>query len=207
MIIMSMSESEDLKITSAQLAEDDDLEDGDELEDLFDDQDPLENASDIDVIIEKLEGRQRRITASILIPTSPEKIWEVLTQYEQLADFIPNLIESRIVGEEDGQKLIRQVGQQKFMLVKFSATVVLKMLEIFPRQLQFSQKKGDFKLFQGSWDLTPLPPSEEQPLQTRLTYSLLIHPPRHMPLQLIERRMRHDLGVNLLAICERACLP
>ncbi|MDX2273764.1 MAG: SRPBCC family protein [Cyanobacteriota bacterium] len=156
---------------------------------------------DVDVAVTDLGGRQRQITASLPIASPPESIWQVLTDYECLAEFIPNLVESAVVGEEDGCKLVRQVGQQKVMFAKFSATVVLKLEEKYPSQIAFSQHKGDFKIFAGSWDLIPSK-TLATPL-TKLSYTLKVLPPRHLPVNWVERRLRRDLSVNLLAIRER----
>ncbi len=169
-----------------------------------DDQINEESLTDVEIDVERLEGRQRQITASIVIPTAPDPIWQILTNYDQLADRIPNLAESCIVGEEGGCKLVKQVGQRKLLGLNFSATVILKIEEDFPRQLRFTLIEGDFKLFNGSWNLDPLAPPPSDPPETQLTYRLIVLPPRRMPIGLVERSLRHDLSLNLTALRDQA---
>lgn len=151
----------------------------------------------IEVQVEQPQGRQRRLSARIQIPYSAEQIWQILTDYEQLADFIPNLSQSRRLSEANGKTRIEQVGAQSFLKLKFCARVVLDMVEQFPNALNFQMVEGDFKEFFGSWRLQPA----EQ--GTTLEYTLTVLPPRTMPIALIERRLKQDLAVNLRAIAQR----
>ncbi len=89
----------------------------------------------VTVTSEKLQGRQRRITAQIAIPQTIENVWHVLTDYEHLADFIPNLAKSRRLPDEDGKIRIEQIGSQCLFNLKFCARVVLQMQEQFPQRI------------------------------------------------------------------------
>jgi ribosome-associated toxin RatA of RatAB toxin-antitoxin module len=156
----------------------------------------------IDITTEKLEGRQRRIVATTHIPFGLEEVWQILTDYDHLADFIPNLAESQRIAHPNGGIRLVQVGAQCFLNVKFCARVVLDMVETFPKELKFSMVEGDFRQFEGRWLLEPLKSSDIT--GTQLSYDLLVLPPRAMPAGLIERHIRRDLSQNLRAVCDRA---
>lgn len=164
----------------------------------------LESASlqGVDVRTEKLEGRKRCISASIQVPYSVEQIWQILTDYDHLADFIPSLTQSRrIVHPHDGIRL-EQIGAQSFLKLKFCARVVLDMIERFPHQIDFQMVEGDFREFNGSWQLQAVR-SPDHPV-TDLRYTVFVVPHRAMPVGLIERRLGHGLVLNLTAIRQRA---
>jgi ribosome-associated toxin RatA of RatAB toxin-antitoxin module len=163
-----------------------------------------EGESDIVITTEKLAGRHRRIIATTQIPFHLEQVWQVLTDYDHLADFIPNLTESQRVPHPEGGIRLVQVGSQCFLNVKFCARVVLDMLEVFPKELKFSMVEGDFRQFEGRWLLEPL--AQGQHPGTQLCYELLVSPPRAMPAGLIERHIRRDLSQNLKAIHARTGL-
>lgn len=150
---------------------------------------------------EKLEGQQRRILAFTDIPYTAEQVWQVLTDYDNLATFIPNLSCSQRLSHPDGGIRLEQIGSQCFLNIKFCARVVLDMVEAFPKELRFSMVEGDFRQFEGCWTLEPV--AEAQGNIVRLGYDLLIRPPRAMPVGLIERHIRHDLTRNLKAIGDR----
>lgn len=156
---------------------------------------------DVEISTEKLDGRRRRILAAIHIPFELAQVWQVLTDYEHLAEFIPNLVRSQRLEHPDGGIRLEQVGSQCFLNIKFCARVVLDMVECFPKELCFSMVEGDFRQFEGVWRLEPIVASAGS--ATRLVYELLVLPPRAMPAGLIERHICHNLAENLLAIRDR----
>jgi ribosome-associated toxin RatA of RatAB toxin-antitoxin module len=156
---------------------------------------------DVTLKTEQLEGRQRRLTACIDIPDSNDRVWQVLSNYEALAEFIPNLAQSKLIDRPNGGIRLEQVGNQKFLRLNFSARVVLDLEEVYPHTINFQMVEGDFKSFGGSWNLTSV--NDSSSLQTHLCYILEVTPKRTMPVGLIEGRIRKDLPVNLLAIRQR----
>lgn len=155
----------------------------------------------VQVKAEKLAPRQRQIVASIAIPRSLEQVWQILTDYEKLADFVPNLTSSRLLSKPSGGIRIEQIGAQCFLNFKFCARVILDMTEVFPKEIGFSMVEGDFKKFMGKWTLQPAVIGEQT--ATILSYELMVQPPMAMPVQLIEHHICHNLAQNLLAICDR----
>jgi len=149
-------------------------------------------------IVSEAEGRQRQITAKIWIPRSIEQVWQILTSYDELAEFIPSLTQSRQIEHPEGGIRIEQIGSEAVLRIKFCARVVLDMVEQFPNQIDFEMVEGDFKQFCGSWMLQPANGG------TELCYSVSIVPPRAMPVSLIERKLKSGLVANLTAIRQRA---
>ncbi|NEQ19471.1 MAG: hypothetical protein F6K28_07155 [Microcoleus sp. SIO2G3] len=56
----------------------------------------------VEVQIEKIAEQQRQITAMLKIPQPVEQVWKVLTDYEALVDFVPNLTKSRLLEDAQG---------------------------------------------------------------------------------------------------------
>lgn len=152
----------------------------------------------VEVKTDKLEGRQRQICASIKLPYSVDQVWQVLTDYDALDKFIPNLVKSQRIEHPTGGIRLEQVGAQQVLLFDFSARVILDMEEDFPHEIRFSMVEGDFKDFSGSWQLEHLPQSNGA--GTKLTYTVLVWPKRTMPVFAVEQRIRADLPLNLVSI-------
>jgi ribosome-associated toxin RatA of RatAB toxin-antitoxin module len=152
--------------------------------------------------IEVLEKRQRQIEACIDIPCTLERLWQVLTDYEGLADFIPNLMVSRLVEHPEGGIRLEQVGAQRILKINFSARVVLDMTEDFPNAIHFQMVEGDFKDFSGAWLLDPW--NLEEQAGVKLTYRIKIWPKRLTPVQLVEYSIGTDMPINLRAIYGQA---
>jgi ribosome-associated toxin RatA of RatAB toxin-antitoxin module len=155
---------------------------------------------DVEVCTESAEGRQRKISARIQIDHPVERVWQVLTDYDHLADFIPNLAKSRQIDHPQGGIRLEQVGTESLLKLKFCAKVVLDMVEQFPHQLDFQLVEGDFKQFFGSWLLQPSADGRG----TDLCYVVSVLPPLAMPVGMIERRLKSGLVLNLNAIRQRA---
>ncbi|MBD2363690.1 SRPBCC family protein [Anabaena minutissima FACHB-250] len=159
------------------------------------------NLPPVEVQIAKVAERQRQITAKVQIPHPVERVWKVLTDYEALTDFIPNLAKSSLLEHPDGGIRLEQIGSQRLLNFNFCARVVLDLEESFPKEINFQMVEGDFKGFSGYWCLEPY--VLDQLIGTNLCYSIEIWPKLTMPITIIERRLSNDLKSNLLAIYQR----
>lgn len=168
-------------------------------EDGMAEQRPKITSCPVEVQTDRAEGRQRQISARIRIPHSADKIWQILTDYDNLAEFIPSLSKSRKLDHPHSIR-IEQVGSQSLLKLKFCARVVLDMVEQFPHRLDFEMVEGDFKAFAGSWVLQPAADGQS----TDLCYTVLVLPALAMPIGLIEQRLKSSMVVNLSAIQQRA---
>ncbi len=157
----------------------------------------LEPASGVQVAVERLNRWERRIQADILIPHPVEPIWRVLTDYEALADFVPNLAVSRRLAHPEAKIRLEQVGTQPLLKINFRARVVLDIEEFYPHRIHFTCVEGDFSRFEGQWRLQP------EATATRLGYAVQVRPRASLPVRLIEGRLTRGIQVNLLAIRER----
>jgi ribosome-associated toxin RatA of RatAB toxin-antitoxin module len=155
----------------------------------------------VEVEVEKIAQRQRQISAKVQIPQPVEKIWKVLTDYEALADFIPNLAKSRLMEHPEGGIRLEQIGSQRVLNFNFCARVVLDLEEYFPKEINFRMVEGDFKGFSGSWCLEPCLVGEY--VATNLSYTIQVWPKLTMPIGMIENRLTKDIQLNLLAIYQR----
>nr|XP_010912051.1 uncharacterized protein LOC105038057 isoform X1 [Elaeis guineensis] len=156
---------------------------------------------DVDVV----SWRERRIKARILVDADIEAVWSVLTDYERLADFIPNLVCSeRIPCPHQGRIWLEQRGLQRALYWHIEARVVLDLQELPDsangRELHFSMVDGDFKKFEGKWSVKAGPRSSA----AILSYEVNVIPTFNFPAIFLERIITSDLPVNLRALACRA---
>ncbi|MFB2645095.1 SRPBCC family protein [Raphidiopsis sp. BLCC-F218] len=167
------------------------------------DKNALEQNSDgVSIQVEKLSDRQRQITAQVRIHQPVQKVWKILTNYESLVEFIPNLTKSSLIEHPEGGIRLEQIGSQCLLNFKFCARVVLDLEEIFPKLIKFAMVEGDFKGFSGFWRLEPY--KLETGEGTDLCYTIRVWPKLTMPIGIIENRLANDLRSNLMAIRQRA---
>ncbi|GAV73755.1 LOW QUALITY PROTEIN: Polyketide_cyc domain-containing protein, partial [Cephalotus follicularis] len=170
--------------------------------------------------IKKLERNARRIRSMIAIDASLDTIWDILTDYEKLVDFIPSLAVSKLIEKKNNFARLYQIGQQNLPFgLKFNAKGVLdcyeKDLERFPytkkRDIEFKMIEGDFQVFEGKWSIEQFNKGkcEEDSLlgqgfQTTLSYLVDVKPKLWLPVRLVEGRLRKDIETNLSCIREEA---
>nr|KYP58332.1 hypothetical protein KK1_004635 [Cajanus cajan] len=154
--------------------------------------------------VQVVSWRERRVKAEISVNADIESIWNALTDYEHLADFIPNLVWSgRIPCPYPGRIWLEQRGFQRSMYWHIEARVVLDLQEsinsAWDRELHFSMVDGDFKKFEGKWSVK----SGIRSSSTNLSYEVNVIPRFNFPAILLERIIRSDLPVNLRALAYR----
>ena len=150
--------------------------------------------------IERLPSATRRLAAQLRLPLEIDAVWAVLTDYDRLTSFIPNLVSSRVVRREGLEVVLEQEGAQRFAGLRFTAKVTLELRERRPDgMLDFRMVSGDFRRFEGAWFICPDPLGG-----VRLRYEVLIQACRGMPIGLIEQRLKEDLSMNLRAVAAEA---
>ena len=155
----------------------------------------------IEQTMEILSSGTRRLAAQLATTASFESLWNVLTDYNRLNLFIPNLLSSTITYKEKNNIHLKQVGAQDFLGMKFSAEVLLDLYEDKDSGLiKFNLIKGDFRRFEGSWKIKNILESPNN----SLIYDLTVQGCKWMPIGMIEKRLKKDLSENLIAVDRQA---
>ncbi|KAJ9558732.1 hypothetical protein OSB04_013346 [Centaurea solstitialis] len=155
--------------------------------------------------VEVISWRERRVRSEVEVDADVDSVWNALTDYERLADFIPNLIFStRIPCSQPGRIWLEQRGLQRALYWHIEARVVLDLQE-FPNsanghELHFSMVDGDFKKFEGKWSVK----SGKRSSTAILSYEVNVIPNFNLPAIFMERIIRSDLPVNLQALARRS---
>ena len=149
--------------------------------------------------MERLPQGTRRLAVQLRTPLPVDVLWQVLTDYERLESFIPNLASSQLIYREGSVVRLQQVGSQQLLGLRFSAQVQLELIEQREQGLlSFKMLRGDFRRFEGSWRVKPLKDGSS------LLYELTVQGCIGMPIPLIEERLRDDLSSNLSAVEKEA---
>ena len=155
----------------------------------------------IEQTMEKLSGGTRRLAAQLTTTASFSSLWDVLTDYDRLNLYIPNLLSSKKIYQKNNNVHLKQVGAQDFLGVKFSAEVIIDLFEEKELGLiKFNLIKGDFRKFEGSWKIQKV----KNTSKNSLIYDLTVQGCQWMPIGMIERTLKKDLSENLIAVDKQA---
>ena len=149
--------------------------------------------------MERLPQGIRRLAVQLRLNLDPLHLWDVLTDYENLSRFIPNLASSRLLWRRGNRVGLEQVGSQQFCGLRFSARVQLELTEEREQgRLSFRMLDGDFRCFEGVWCMGTDASS------SWLLYELTVQGKPGMPIGLIEQRLQQDLASNLRGVQKEA---
>ncbi|MFM7314265.1 MAG: SRPBCC family protein [Cyanobium sp.] len=149
--------------------------------------------------MERLPQGRRRLAVQLRLAVDPQWIWAVLTDYDHLHRFIPNLASSRQVWRRANRVAVEQVGTQQFCGLRFSARVTLELEEDRSAgRLAFRMLEGDFRCFEGAWIVG------SDASSSWLLYDLTVQGKPGMPIGLIEQRMQEDLANNVRGVQQEA---
>ena len=74
----------------------------------------------IEQTMEKLSGGTRRLAAQLTTSASFNSLWNVLTDYDRLNLYIPNLLSSKKIYQNNNIVHLKQVGAQDFLAVSYT---------------------------------------------------------------------------------------
>ncbi|HSO06248.1 MAG TPA: SRPBCC family protein [Pelomicrobium sp.] len=138
--------------------------------------------------------RETPIDAQLLLPVSPALIWEVLTDYERLADFVPDLIESRVVSAPGEPRLLAQRGRTRIGVFSAEVAVTLRVDEYPIERLQFTAVKGNVREMRGEWRIVALGKG------AKVVYSVELVPAFWMPASVGPALVRRHVDTQLQGI-------
>ena len=118
-----------------------------------------------------------------------ELIWQTLTDYDHLAEFIPGMLKSRVIETRGPVFVVEQSGEARFLLFSFPIEATLATTERPPYAIDVQVLKGNLKRLDGGYRIEPL-----QDGRSVLRWSGLIEPDAPMPPLIGELLMRASIS-------------
>ena len=138
------------------------------------------------------------ITAKMKVMGTMNRTWEVMTDYNSLKDFIPDLKVSRVIKKRGNEVIVYQEGESGLLMFKFSVSVTVKIIERHHQSIEFTKVDGDFDFFEGEWRGEPLSSNE-----TLIVYTLAAKPKFYAPKWVIRSMMKRDIPGRMKALREK----
>jgi carbon monoxide dehydrogenase subunit G len=138
------------------------------------------------------EGEFIAVRASAELKANPRIAWEVLTDYDHLAEFIPDIRSSRIVQRNPDGLLVEQKGEFGFFFFRQPIEVTMAVSEQPPRRIFARAVAGNMKDMEGSYELQATEAGVRLGYSGRFVPGFFVPPLIGMPLvrRSLERRFR-----------------
>ncbi len=100
------------------------------------------------------EGVAVHATATIKAPF--EVIWQTLTDYDHLANFIPGIEHSRVIGRRGTTAIVEQTGEAGISVFRFPISVTVESSEHRPSAITIQVVSGNLRRLTGGYSLAPV---------------------------------------------------
>lgn len=124
----------------------------------------------VDFQMQNGPGRSRNVMIRVPSRASPARMWEILTSYDHLMRFVPDMLLSEREGQDGSAIVVHTQNLARVMFFVFKMDLHLRVIE-HPQQtsLEFERLAGEFESFRGSVEIAPDPSTFGSVLQFRAT--------------------------------------
>lgn len=140
-----------------------------------------------------------QITSSGTVAAAPALVWRILTDYNHLADYLPNLKSARVLSRNGDSSIVEQLGTARFLFFSQPIRVVVQAHERAPDRIDVSLIEGDMKVYRATWELSPLAGGAG----TRVAYNATIVPKFDVPGIVGTHVVRKDVARMMAAVLLR----
>jgi carbon monoxide dehydrogenase subunit G len=130
-------------------------------------------------------------SAELVAPVRLSVAWEVLTDFDHMADWVPNLRQSRLLKREGDVAIIEQVGLAQFGFVSFNFTTERRLELKQPVSIHSVQTRGNVRRYVSLLHLAP------EGAGTRITYHAEVEPGFLVAVLLSREFLEHEVAEQL----------
>ena len=127
------------------------------------------------------------------------KVWRILTGYERMAEFVPDMESCKVLSRTGNEVIIEQFGVARFLFMSKSIHLIVRATEQPMSSIDISLISGDMKHYESHWELIPVPETGG----TKIVYSGRLIPNFYVPGILGSKMIRSDIERMMGAVLAR----
>jgi carbon monoxide dehydrogenase subunit G len=148
---------------------------------------------DSDVRVER-SGDNFTVDLSLYAPVPPELAWAVLTDFDRMSAFVPNLVSSVVIERGEGQLKVRQKGVSRFGIFSMNFESVQETRLNPQSEIRAHGVSGNFRRMDSVMQL------KAEGSGTRLTYHADVQPDFWFPPFIGPAMARRDMAEQFTAM-------
>lgn len=141
------------------------------------------------VYAEQEVGRKTFVVSKTVIHASPEKLFEIITDYTNAVKYFSNLTDCQVLSEKNGVKNVRFHAKASGIM---KLDYVLAIDQSKPGRIDWTHIKGSFKANEGYWHFAPV----DSGRSTLVTYAKHVQPGFFAPKMLVHKTLK-DTAENI----------
>jgi ribosome-associated toxin RatA of RatAB toxin-antitoxin module len=142
------------------------------------------------------------VGASGIVAAAAPAVWKVLTDYERMPEFVPDMQSARVLERSGNRVVVEQLGTARFLFIRRDIHLVVQVQEQPMTLIDVGLITGDMKLYNCRWELQALAGGG-----TRIVYSGRLAPKFYVPAVLGASLIRADITRMMTAVLERLERP
>jgi len=136
------------------------------------------------------------------VAASPAAVWRILTDYERMADYVPDLRRARVLSRDGAKVVVEQQGGIDFLFFSRAIHLVVQVHEQAPNRIDVNLVDGDMKIYRASWELRAAGAGG-----TDVIYRAAIAPNFYVPGLVGTSIVRKDIAKMMAAVLQRLDQP
>lgn len=156
----------------------------------------------LEVSVNRVELDDRHmfeVNATGTVLASPPVVWRILTGYERMSEFVPDMESCKVLARNGNEVVIEQQGVARFLFMTKSIHLVVRATEQPISSIDIALVSGDMKHYESHWELVPVPETGG----TRVVYSGRLIPNFYVPGMLGAKIIRNDIERMMAAVLTR----
>lgn len=102
-------------------------------------------------------GTDGQFTGRVLIDAPVDNAWQVVTDYNNFDQFLPNTEASRLLESGGDRRVFEQINVVQVFLITRRSRIVVEATLSYPDQINFSLVEGDLEALEGTWRFETVP--------------------------------------------------
>ncbi|WP_317204434.1 SRPBCC family protein [Janthinobacterium sp.] len=156
----------------------------------------------LDVVVRRVDQdvqHMYEVTASGVVQAPPATVWKVLTGYDRMNEFVPDLASCRVLSRNGNEVIVEQFGTARFLFMAKSIHLIVRATETPMSSIDISLVSGDMKHYESHWELQPVAETGG----TRVFYSGKLSPNFYVPGLFGAQMIRGDVERMMAALLTR----
>jgi ribosome-associated toxin RatA of RatAB toxin-antitoxin module len=161
----------------------------------------MAQVADADVTVREQDGIYH-VAAMFNVEETPQRAFTVLTGYEQIPRYMPDVRRSRVIERGEGRAVVEQEAEARVLMFSKRIHLVLDVSE-GPETIRFRDRCGkSFAHYEGAWTLTAAGAN-----RVTVRYELAAKPAFDVPEFLLKRLLRRDAQEMIRRLREEMTRP
>lgn len=165
-------------------------------------QEPGIDVPKLEVLVKRVQfDAQHRyeVDASGTVQASLATVWKILTNYERMSEFVPDMVSCKVLSRNNNEVIVEQFGIVHFLFMSKPIHLIVRATEVPMSSIDIVLVSGDMKQYETRWDLHALPGMAG----TRIVYSGRMIPNFYVPGLLGAQLIHSDIERMMVAVLAR----